>query len=1700
MKLRLSTIGASLLLLAGAASAVNGSGYYNLISVGGYGYGYATYYLTQDAYACTDVKGSFSVNGVTYSAYSNAYGTYLASGVGPVATTAHCVASFKDTPENLNTLLTKNWIDPTSMVTDLNLGSDLDLAGFDEAGTCVNPHKPLPAVDSKGIQGNGYTIKNLCYETEKMTGSVGFISEVKKGNFLNIGFDGVKISVKGSSKNGKDYYPVGTLAGIVDSASVKSIKLSNVTIDAPFAGGVAGLAINSTVANSRATESISITNSLPITTGYAGSGKVDLATPYSVFLGGIAGVSTRSNGAKTDASLTADTVLVTVRDNASGHRSALGGVVGMIFASLDTYTGLKVISENDEKTSISGGSAMGGIVGYSSLLYINNSPIAADTCVLKLENSSFTGEIGNASSLDDIAVGGLVGRDSVLPQSRLNIARSVADITLKDSLATAGNYRYFAGGILGFSSNCTSASTDKDYLAIEKSVSKGSMELAGSDVAVSGLHAKVYMGGIAGAACFAVEPKALKEDTSSVKIVSKVKTTHDTLFVGGIVGSMNVGDNKGINLSALSFTGSVAVEDSLNEIYAGGVVGLYLGASGGKPIGFKDIAVSVKDSETSKRGDLITYSAMAESAPAGSVKKGVRLGGLCGYCREINNAEKIGIYGNINVQAESKYVGDSLFVGGLVGRYENTTAKMVIQKTYSVSDIMVNGSGNLTKVGYLLGLGSLTSSYKILSNYHYGEETDVDAFGFLTQSDISSIGSEITDWKTQESISYTIRNGATSTYGDNANKNGTALASEMQGKSFASLLNEPLTTTSDDMVWYFDKDVDESLPRFVKKNEKPTTDVQKYTVMFFLDEEETNLYDTKYVGEGEAAVLPDAPSVAGLEFNGWDKEADLENVTSDMVVHAVFDTIEYVVKFWGHRENDVETPWVAYHWDHMRYGESVPVPEQLEKMGGNAKYIEVEGLKFVGWDSDEYKNVTRDLNIYPVYDTIVYTVSFVNPDGSEAYSTLGVKYGTAYELPTAGVKAENDSMTYIFKEWKGQKYETMPAKDLEYTAVYDSTKKQYTVTYKDYDGAVLETVVMDYGSRVTHPAYKSAEDVQLDSWSLSSLVVKSDTTVTANVKFKVSFDMGDGQEPVVVWVENGKTAASHGGLINPTRKDTDEYTYTFSHWNQEFSTVTGAVTYVAVFDSLPVVSISSSSSAIELPESSSSHVPPESSSSDAPVVATGVKVMSEKGVEQSGEGNAIRVAYVIEVENPSIKTVAYVVLDDSVKYLIADSLETEVLEDVWVLAPAPLGNHSVKVVVDNGIESESVDAGEYTVAAEIAMAPKSWKMISMAEADGDLADLASKTSIYWWDEQNPIGEYWQYRAFEGEDFEATRGFWYGTSAGTPIALREGSATSEFVWNLDSLYSGWNMVSNPTGWMIDLEDVLNNKDVLQVRGWNAETGAYDPVTVLKPYEAVWVQVAHQTQVTVAATPFFGSEKKEETVVEKMTALRKGVARKASAKNWSVLAVLKDRNGKSDSWNMIGAGANVEILNKAPMGMGDYVRLAIMDGKNKLAKSVKTVADEYEWTMKLSAATGRDAELSFEGVDALNQAGLSMTVTINGKTQEVMAGTPVKVALTKNTTEAKVRVAPAATLAPSKMSGFAVAQVADGLKVGFNAPESLAGANASYALVTVNGKKIASGSFKATAGSNSLNLKVPQSGLYFVQLKVGSQMASAKVMVK
>ena len=485
-------------------------------------------------------------------------------------------------------------------------------------------------------------------------------------------------------------------------------------------------------------------------------------------------------------------------------------------------------------------------------------------------------------------------------------------------------------------------------------------------------------------------------------------------------------------------------------------------------------------------------------------------------------------------------------------------------------------------------------------------------------------------------------------------------------------------------------------------------------------------------------------------------------------------------------------------------------------------------------------------------------------------------------------------------------------------------------------------------------------------------------------------------------------------------------------------------------------------------------------------------------IEQSG--NAILLTF--GTENVDETAVARVFVIGGKDTIWIDTLKSPIVGGAqWELVPAPIGKYKVVLMVDDGTRhAETVEYFE--VDSEIKATPGSWQMVSLSAFDKKKVK-ADDASFYWWDERNPVGDYWQYRAFNGENTDATRGFWYGTTEGNPLVIREstGSKDSEIVWELDSLYSGWNLVANPYGWNVNLtKGSSDNGAKVTFWRWDPTKGGYDPnPQVVGPYEAVWAKVTKSTTWRMPAAPEFKLSAVPSDV-ETKKAMHKDAAGIKGA--WSLTVSLADDYGKQDSWNVIGAGAE-ESLDEPPAGMGNRVSLAIRNSEKgaKLAKSIKAVASEYSWILDVSANTARDGKLKFEGVKELNSQGLKLFVTAEGVTTEVTTEKALNVALAKSAKQVEVRVAASnAVVASSKISGFGSTLAGGTLQLGFTAPEALAGARASYAVVGIDGKKVAAGQFKATAGTNQFSLNAPKSGVYFVRIKVGSQQLSGKVLVK
>ena len=151
---------------------------------------------------------------------------------------------------------------------------------------------------------------------------------------------------------------------------------------------------------------------------------------------------------------------------------------------------------------------------------------------------------------------------------------------------------------------------------------------------------------------------------------------------------------------------------------------------------------------------------------------------------------------------------------------------------------------------------------------------------------------------------------------------------------------------------------------------------------------------------------------------------------------------------------------------------------------------------------DTSDNPGTDENVY-------YTITFKDYDGTVLQTSNFKKGETPTYNKTNPSRNNDDNYSYTFNGWNPS-IETV-SKDMVYTATYLSTKNSYTVTWKNWDGTVLE---IDYN------------------------------------------------------VEYGKTPIYNGST--PTRQSNQNNNYVFNGWDKIITSVTKDIEYTATFEAVPV--------------------------------------------------------------------------------------------------------------------------------------------------------------------------------------------------------------------------------------------------------------------------------------------------------------------------------------------------------------------------------------------------------------------------------------------------------------------------------------------------------------------------------------------------
>ena len=1483
--------------------------------------------------------------------------------------------------------------------TELNLRTNIDFGQNKSDGTCSENHNFLP-FSGITLNGLGHTISNLCRvdkgnminTASSKPAGVGLFGELVGKTVNDLKISNVHFSVADKDANGNpastnagDYQAVGALAPKISNSNVTNVQLKDIVIQAPLAGGLAGYIEGSTISGITMVDEssvIQISNERIIETGYIGSAVAGTNTavfntnyPYKVLLGGVAGAAYFSNFKDID-------IAVQVKNEAVVDMSALGGLVGhFIYAPKNGFPQIsnrssKITNVNihgytgDDgfvKPVISGGTAMGGVLGALRRVDEYNSPIVelavSNATVTKLEIKQSKVKISDADVPQPLYFGGIVGNGNLCSGGILQVTESkVKDVDINELLPDDAAFQYYMGGIAGYAS-CSHANNsgnrDDMFLTLTGSEATGRILLSSStNGKTAPQHARVsaVIGGLVGDAMVSLEDNSTAGNETEVSINYTAKratgvTAADSVIVGGIFGAVSKFNSDKINkvrLSDLTSKGSIYVVDDGITARIGGIVGRYpLVLSGEPKIDFNDVHVDFRG------GSIVEYSGETVASNTSS-----SIGGLCGLCRTpelINHSSAEGSF--MGSYAIPKSPQKDFYVGGLVGEADvHAPADVVVKNNYYIGTIYGKFNGGKGHAGYLFGYmygDGLGNQPIMTSNYHYGGD-NIGAIGYF------------------------------SNYGDFTN------------------------------VTYFNED---GFNKFVAKNN---------------------------VRDGTKEDLQDGPN--GSTNNGYATSSYMQSQ----------DFADFLNSAWTNPEDQV---WA--------YENNYPVLIKPVVVGSSSSYNESSSSNGGSSSSD---------------------VTSSSSDATSSSSDI-----TSSSDGTSSSSANNGDSSSSYEE---------SSSSIEFSSSSNGTSSSSNET----SSSSGESSSSSDGTSSSSDATSSSSNETSSSSNEMSSSSENGTSSSSNEESSSS--------------ENGTSSSS--------------YEESSSSAGDSSSSSAGNDSSSSSEDK------SSSSSATS---SSSSSVNDESSSSSAEHKKYLLDI-AEPTATQDGKG--LRMQFDSLLANMS-ENVDYHIQVVSQKGIYLDTIVDgktvgDVKNGTWRLDPAPAGRYTVTFMITDGVDSIPYSK-TFTSMESQEVATHSWQTLSLYafcrdKGDECLSELEARfarqqqnwaaeqceemkaqvkngtapdddyfyremddacaqanglnatTAVYWWDESNPVGDYWQYRKFSVNDkFDSTRGYWYGPIDNEPLemSLETPDMKDEIVWKLENKYSGWNLVANPFGWYV----TLPKEKGLQFYKWDPEVSSYKEPDTLGPYEAIWVHTDKSMtyRIPLKAAIVLEEEKKS---------LNKSVA----AEEWNLRVVLADNNGKRDSWNELAVGT-ASSLGEPPAGMGDRVNLSIMDGKKRLVKSVKPNADDLEWDLEVSATTTREGHLSFEGLEGVWAKGLHVYTTVDNETVEVVKDRPLDVKLSSKAKNVSVRVTKSAVVAAatkSLLKGLRVNQTPNVLNVGFDAAAKLAGAKVKISVVGIDGRIVATGNAVANAGTNAIAMKKPKQGVYFVKVKVGSQSAVTRIMVR
>ena len=323
-----------------------------------------------------------------------------------------------------------------------------------------------------------------------------------------------------------------------------------------------------------------------------------------------------------------------------------------------------------------------------------------------------------------------------------------------------------------------------------------------------------------------------------------------------------------------------------------------------------------------------------------------------------------------------------------------------------------------------------------------------------------------------------------------------------------------------------------------------TLTINRYTITYYYDEAETQVYFTETLDYGTAPTAKEAPTLKGKTFVDWDGDVPAA-LTQDVKLHALFTDIEYTVIFKGPEGNLLD-------WT-VTYEDAIDAITEADAA--------VEGYTFTGvWNyngaavtfpttvkaltGDDDKAATEFV-FEGVYNINVYHIVFYKSEADKANGIVLHEQDYEFNTDISNAVADPTMEGHTFLGWDHEP--AIVESNDEFIGQWDINT--YTVTWKVGDDFTTTTEVK-YGEALVAPEYTPAAGYDFE-W------VDVPATMPANDALVISGKL-TAKTYTVTWKVNGEIVGTTTVTFGEAIADY-EYTapagYTFGGWTDKPDTM-----------------------------------------------------------------------------------------------------------------------------------------------------------------------------------------------------------------------------------------------------------------------------------------------------------------------------------------------------------------------------------------------------------------------------------------------------------------------------------------------------------------------------------------------------------------